>query len=248
MYSGTTWMSAIVPLIFHDGDQDKVNNMGHIMQIVPFVELNLPGMARATDILKERSPPRILKTHLRYEFLQKQVEEDRMKVILMFRNPKDTIVSFYHFYVMNQLLGQFPGTFHEFFQLVKAGHLQYGDLFDWYKDWWTNKKDQGNILVVKYEDLITDGLREVKKIAKFCNKDMDDSSLKKIVNACAFKNMKVNPSTKLDLEPFNVEKGSFYRKGAIGDWKNHFNEEESKWVDSQCEKHLKPIGLVFDYE
>ena len=248
-FSGTTWLSGILPFVLNEGDEDKVNAMGHRAFSVPYIELNLPGFPPASEILKTRPPPRVLKTHLRYEFLQKQVEEDKAKVIVIFRNPKDTIVSFYHFYRINKILGEFTGTFHEFFELVKARQLHYGDIFDWYKDWWP-KKDLDNILTLKYEDLINDSAAEIGKIAKFCNKVLDGATIQKIADACSLKQMKVNPNTTVDIKgsPFNLEKGEFYRKGVIGDWKNHFNEEESKWVDSQCEEHLKPIGLDFDYE
>ena len=150
---------------------------------------------------------------------------------------------------MNKGLGEFPGTFHEFFELVKAGQLHYGSLFEWYKDWWT-KTDQENVLVVKYEDLVKDGVAEVRRIARFLEKNLDNRAVESIVDACKIDRMRVKPTTRLSGPdvPFNHEKGNFYRKGGIGDWKNHLTEEDSKWVDKQCEKYLQPLGLSFDYE
>ena len=48
------------------------------------------------------SPPRICKTHLPYHFVDQWVERDRVKVIVPLRNPKDTLVSLYHFYSCNK--------------------------------------------------------------------------------------------------------------------------------------------------
>ena len=242
-------MSAILPLVLHEGDTSKVDAMGNLGKRVPYVEMALFGSLAALDGAENRDPPRVIKSHLRYEYFEKNIEEDGMKVVLVFRNPKDTLVSFYHFYRMNKVLGCFTGSWQDFLELVKCKRLHFGDLFDWYKDWWS-KRNQENILVVKYEDMVKDCAAVVRKMADFFNKNIDDDIVKEIVDACSIKSMRSNPLTTLDIKggPIDPKVGNFYRKGEIGDWKNHFTEEDSKWIDALCAEHLEPIGLTFDYE
>ena len=53
---GTTWLSAIVPLVLNDGDEEKVDAMGHMTANVPYVEIHIPGFPTVNEILtKEKS-------------------------------------------------------------------------------------------------------------------------------------------------------------------------------------------------
>ena len=56
------------------------------------------------------------------------------KVVVVSRNPKDCLVSFYHFYKYPHF-GGFEGDFHEFFELYKNKKLVNGDIFDFYLSW-----------------------------------------------------------------------------------------------------------------
>ena len=45
------------------------------------------------------------------------------------RNPKDTLVSYYHFYNTRAMFDKIP-TFSEFFEIFKKNDLVFGDWFD----------------------------------------------------------------------------------------------------------------------
>ena len=139
-----------------------------------FVEFTYPNWGPDIDVILSSNPPRVIKSHLRYEYFEKKIEgEAKLKTIILLSNPKDTMVSFYHFYKSHKSLGDFQGTFSEWFEMAKIGRLNYGDLFEWYQDWWS-KKDQENILVLKYEDTVKYSVGQVHQIAKFCGKEFND--------------------------------------------------------------------------
>eukprot|EP00914_Ancora_sagittata_P033363 GHVO01067238.1.p1 GENE.GHVO01067238.1~~GHVO01067238.1.p1 ORF type:complete len:298 (-),score=33.37 GHVO01067238.1:101-994(-) len=190
----------------------------------------------------------LAKTHLPYHMMEKHTQRDT-KIIVGLRNPKDNLVSFYHFYRMNKLLGNFTGTFHDFFKLVKTKQLAYGDVFDHSTGWW-NIRDRPNTMYVFYEDVSEDPVREVRRIAEFLGKNVSDDDVIKIADWTTFGNMSEAKSTNYTGHkgPFNFKVSPYMRKGTVGDWKNYFNEEESKYIDEQDKKFCAPLGLSFRYE
>ena len=171
-----------------------------------------------------------------------------MKTIVSLRNVKDMLVSNYHFYRMNEALGNYSGTFDEFFEMFKEKQHVYGDYFDHVLSWWTQKTNPG-VLFVHYEDMKKDLKNEVQRIATFVGKDLKDDVVDAIVEACTFKGMKTNPMTNCDNVPvFKKEISAFLRKGEVGDWKNYLNKEQNEYLDKVIAEKLDPVGLKMTYE
>ena len=144
-------------------------------------------------------------------------------------------------------MGKFEGSFNDLFELVKVKHVQYGDIFEWYKGWW-GAKDESNVLVVRHEGMIKNCAGVVRRVAQFCNKQLDSNKVEKIVDLCSFQSMRSNQMFLINGKDNLINKDNFFRKGVVGDWKNLFNKEECKYIDDMCNKHLKPIGLSFEQE
>ena len=56
------------------------------------------------------------------------------------RNPKDALVSLYHYYKTNVTLGNYAGSWNEWFDWMKEGKLLYGCPFVYWRDWWIYAK------------------------------------------------------------------------------------------------------------
>lgn len=100
--SGTTWAANIVSLIL--GWDDTGGDSTHLFHNVIHMEMTQghdltkastsPGLY---EIAKDIKSPRLLKTHLGLNFLPREIEEKRPKIIYVARNPKDVTVSCFHF-------------------------------------------------------------------------------------------------------------------------------------------------------
>ncbi|XP_039620647.1 amine sulfotransferase-like [Polypterus senegalus] len=97
---GTVWTQQIVSLIFEDDcTEDFQNNI----QRMPWIEFPMDGY----DFVNRLSP-RLYATHLPYHLAPKALKEKKAKVIYVFRNPKDTMVSYFHFSKMMNDLETIP--------------------------------------------------------------------------------------------------------------------------------------------
>ena len=111
--------------------------------------------------------------------------------------------------------------------------------------------DADNILFMKYEDMIKDLQGSVQKIAQFMCYNLDDSVIDKITEQCTFDSMRANPLADPDgYLQCDVKENTtpFLRKGIIGDWRNHFTDEQSSRLDDEYIKRMRGTGLEFSFE
>ena len=179
--------------------------------------------------------------------LQFQVCSDLLKTVVVMRNPKDMLVSLFHFYKINTLLGLFDRSWEDFFELFKNKKLLYGDWLDHVSGYWKNCSQRNNVLFIHYEDANNDIKSVLKRMATFLGKDLDDDKLHIIATHVQFANMKNNPMTNLqDLTELGILKDdSFMRQGEIGGWKDYFKEDQNKFVEEFYMEAVKEMGLSF---
>ena len=85
----------------------------------------------------------------------------------------------------------------------------------------------------------------IEKIAKFLNVPLSPDLKSKIVKETSFEVMKKNPATNYehwDTYGLRVpEEAKFMRKGVVGDYKNHMNEETSAAMDRWIKWKLNAV-------
>ena len=191
--------------------------------------------------------PRMFKSHMPFQLLPDDIL-DKSKAVLCIRNPKDTVVSYYH---MEQVIKDhsYDGDFAAYFNLFMDGMVLYCPYFEYVVEAW-KKRDHPNLCLLSYEDMKKDQASSVRKVAKFLGKDLSDNQIESLVEHLSFKKMKENSSVNGAVwqNTLFTEKGGFVRKGQVGDWKNYFTEEMNVRMDKAIEKYFKPIGLEFIYE
>lgn len=97
------------------------------------------------------------------------------------------------------------------------------------------KMANDRIIVVSYEDLLTQGSVELNKLmSKLCGTEADAKRVDEALHRYQFEGKK--PS----------QGDSYYRKGQFGDWMNHFNAESAKAFDHYFGHALVMAGYESD--
>ena len=215
----------------------------------PFIEAEIDGVVLA-DVFKTLPSPRVMKTHLPYELWKNQLRRyPNVKVIQTIRNPKDTLVSFYHHFRSSGQLGTFNGTWDQYFELFKQKRLPWGDYFEHNAEWYKFNRGRKESLVLIYEDMKKSHRDHVIQIAKFLGQDLTDKLIDMIVQKSSLKEMSVsvNEMFEKEIPSWKSDRSQFVRKGQVGDWVNYFSEEQSQFIDEKCKEYLEPLGLSFEY-
>ncbi|KAG9332867.1 hypothetical protein JZ751_014471, partial [Albula glossodonta] len=97
---------------------------------------------------------------------------EMVQMLVIFRNPKDTAVSFYHFSVKNPVLPT-PESWDKFYAEYMSGDVPWGLYFD-HALAWEKRLDDPNVMVITYEELKEDLFKGVQQISSFeaCLPDM----------------------------------------------------------------------------
>ncbi|KFM64916.1 Sulfotransferase 1C2, partial [Stegodyphus mimosarum] len=254
---GTTWTQFIVWEIINKGAVPPSPNQ-MMFQHVPFLEVTGP------DALEALSTPRIIKTHLPFHL---QPYNPSSKYIYIIRNPWDCCVSYYYHHQMDTSQPQL--TFDKYFELFITGELGWGDYFDHILSWYSHRNDP-NVLLLTYEEMKKDAKKAFFTIAKFLGdsyyKDLlDKNILENCLKHSDFKYMKslgmffpsfdeiqkdakkfAEEIGKIDREnakSYKVREVNFFRKGEIGDWKNHFSQVQIERFNEYMSKKLKGTEL-----
>ena len=172
----------------------------------PFLEICRGGEVCGLDLAADLPSPHVMKSHLPVRYFQKCIDKQSAKIIVVMRNVKDCLVSYYHFMRMNKDLADFDGTFDEFFEMFENKTLAFGDYFDHVTGWW-KQRDKPNILVVFYEDMKRDLTKEIQRVAKFLNRHLNENELAAIVKESIFETMQKNPETRISSSKSFVRNG-----------------------------------------
>lgn len=92
----------------------------------------------------------------------------------------------------------------------------------------------------------------IRIMAEFVGRSLSEEVVQRIAKHCSFDEMRTNNMVNRENLPikdlFDMTETKFMRKGIIGDWKNHFTEEQSRLFDNIYNDKLRAIGLDLCYD
>jgi len=117
---------------------------------VPYLENGYyPGIKE----IEKRKGRRLIKTHLPSDLLPPSAITNNSKILYIYRNPKDVIVSYYHFARM-LTYSNYKGSLNRFSNSFMNESVPYSPYFPHIDGYFKLKKRlPENILIVSYEDI-----------------------------------------------------------------------------------------------
>ena len=143
--------------------------------------------------------PSVSKSHLPFGHFPDDLV-NKCRIVTCLRNPKDTIVSFYHFEKLIQS-HDYEGDF-ETFDLFMDGLLLNMPYFEYVFEAW-KRRNHPNVCLLFYEELKADLAGNVRKVAKFMGKEITEEQVGILVDHLSFKKMKENKSLNLEAKSWN---------------------------------------------
>lgn len=259
--TGTTWLKALTFAIatrnlfgadVSSSTSPLLTALPHVY--IPHMELDFvsPDYDRDKHNPYHKFP--FFGTHVSYTSLPKSIQKSGCKMIYVCRNPKDTFVSMWHFYLKNNMI-QEKSSFETEFERFCQGKFIYGPFWDHVLGYWkASLENPERVLFLKYEDMKKDTLFYIRTIADFLNQPFSEEEEKsgvplKIMDLASFSNLRSLEVNKTGKYPIpggvNLGNSTFFRKGETGDWKNHLTREMAERVDRIMKQKFDGSGLTF---
>lgn len=197
--SGNTWFQNIILGVMY-GIDAKLSPPVLARDLVPDVHFN--------RFYRRYSKPMYFKSH----HLPQPIYR---RVVYLLRDGRDVMVSYHHY------LEALERKSLNFLELVKTGldHLP----CKWHEhvEAWEKNPYGAEMIFVRYEDMIADPMREVKRFAEFARHPADEPLLKKAVEAASFDSLQDRErrlgSTWPEKWPADKK---FFRRGLVGSFKD----------------------------
>ncbi|POI32480.1 hypothetical protein CIB84_003768, partial [Bambusicola thoracicus] len=220
---GVNWLIQILNDLIFTTIQSKP-----VSTELPFIECGDPDKYQVSEKnllqrMKQIPSPRILATHLNYDFLPKSIFKSKAKNV-------PSVPSY--------------SSWDEFFSEFMNGKVGWGSYFDHAVTWNKHIEDE-NTMIVIYEDLKENLTSGVKQIAEFFGFSPTAEQIQSIADRAAFQAMKNKAQ-----ETHGAVGTLLFRKGVVGDWKNLFTEAQNQEMDAKFKACLEgtKLGAKLKYD
>lgn len=227
--SGTTWLQTMLGLI-----------PGY--QIRPIYDPSrAPQFRDVTPMTFDLLPKygySVVKLHTRYSaYNLSTILAKAGRCVVLHRDLRDICVSRY-FHVLNQ-----PShRHHELYKRIGKDaaifhciNILRGSFFTWANDWQrAARENPGAVLEVRYEEMHRDVIGTMKKVLQFYGVPADGALIQLLSDSQIGK-------ARGDLKK-GLSKGDTSRKGAVGDWSEHFSQENKIYFKRIAGELLVELG------
>ncbi|KAG5527752.1 hypothetical protein RHGRI_028633 [Rhododendron griersonianum] len=251
--TGTTWLKSLLYYIVNRSSIDQLTR-SNPHKLVPQLELQVYG-PHATSPPPFPSPDtsssnRIFGTHLPYQIIGETVYTSDCRVVYVARNPKDTLVSMWHFVNTLEMFKTFPWPLEDFVDNFCKGHIAFGPYYDdvlgYHKESMERPK---KFFFITYEELKRDPKTHVTKLAEFLGYPFDnEEQVEEVVRSSSIetlRNHEVNKSTD-SFSFFEFPHNSYFRKGQVGDHKNYLTKDMINRIDTITREKFQ--GSILNHE
>lgn len=265
--SGNTWFRTFISNLLHEDERDinSIDTDGIASGRKPFDEmlginssdLDFEEIDRLRPLVYKRisgcaTKRKFLKVHDAYTMTNDGTPlfpSENSKAIYIVRNPLDVSVSFsYHLSVdIDRAIENMGKGDFSFCGNDNRLHKQLRQqLLSWslHVSSWMNAKDM-EVYFMRYEDMKLNPFETFKKAVDFIGMDVTKEQIIKAIGLSDFNRLKKQEEEKgFKEKPVGME--SFFRKGQIGDWKNHLNQDQVKRIIEDHGHMMLKLGYTKD--
>lgn len=223
--SGNTWVQNLIAGILLDSTSEFLTPR-LVNELVPDVH--------AKQYYKRFFDQMVFKTHA-------LPQPEYKKVIHLVRDGRDSLIS-YHKMGVNKSK-DYPHTLED--MVVKGVGLS-PSKWHIHTSQWLNNPYNAQIIRIRYEDLLDNGLEEIKKISEFIGVKRSESRLLEILqnnSITELRNRVEKHGMDNDHTWTNKHISTFFRKGIVGDYKDEMSEELIDYFNNEAKEEL----LFFNY-
>lgn len=242
--SGTNWAMQMAQQIIGHG----ASEFEHIHEVVPWPEAPVKMSSMKDTSYRDNTPSgrRVIKTHLPHTVVP--YGEDA-RYITVVRDPKEVIVSAYHF--LGGLFGISDSiTFDEWFHylarggtLIRAWSRHAAGYWQW--------RDRDNVLVLTYTEMKDDLEATIRRFARHLDEPLEEAAMTEIVRRCSFSYMKEHES-KFAPPNFPLRRkapmAQMVRRGQAGRSDEEMSPKQQAEVDDLCRAELARLGSALPYD
>ncbi|CAH8356379.1 unnamed protein product [Eruca vesicaria subsp. sativa] len=255
--SGTTWLKALAFAVVHR-NKYAPNLVSHPLlsdnphNLVQFLEADLYVKNQRPD-LEELPTPRLFATHMPFQTIHESLRDSPCKVVYVCRNIKDVLVSHWHF--RNKLVRKDLHSNYSLDDTVDEyikGAYAFGPFQDQVLSYWKESLvNPTHVLFMRYEEMVEKPEAQVMRLAdflgcSFTEEEKQSGTVEKILELCSIGNLSNLEANKSGTSSCGIAHQAFFRKGGVGDWKNHLTDDMARKLDEMVEKKLEGSGLKFE--
>ena len=220
--SGNTWVRFLLANVVESGAEQPID-FHSVHSVIPD-----HGIREHRQFIEALAEPRIMKSHSAFD-------RRFRRVIYLIRDGRDVMVSYYDYETKHQ---RFDGSFHDF---LLSSQLPYGLWADHVQSW-LNAREEIDLLVVQYENLLQDTQHELERMTRFVGISSAPDVLERAVRLSAFDQMQKLEQTR--GRPYGDTTYQFVRRGTAGQWSGAFDQESTAVFKSQANSLLFELGYV----
>lgn len=228
--SGNTWTRFLLGnLIYHTDPMTFANVESRIPEIYLFPDSKLRSLPR----------PRVLKSH---EYFDPRYQ----KTIYIVRDPRDVAVSMYHYSIKRRTIPEDQPI-----SSFIPGFLQGRFFVDWatwaehVASWYATRLHRNDFVLMRYEDMLTDPVNELKKVCLLLNIEPDASRLTRAVDlssAGRMRELEHAQSKEWKLTRNTRQDKPFIREAKKGTWRDQLPSDSVRLIESAWGDLMVQLG------
>jgi hypothetical protein len=228
--SGNTWVRFTLASILRPDRQIDFTSVHDVV----------PDIYRTSRSGLNRLPgPRLIKSH---EYFDPRYP----KVIYLVRDPRDVVLSYFHYEKRKQTIGQ-EADLEAYVDRFLAGELdQFGSWREHVGSWLGARLGDPRLLLVRYEDLTREPVREFARMVDFVGLPATSAGVEAAVQRNSFAEMRrieMSQARQGTIDKRRLER-PFLRSGRPGAWLDELPAEQGATIAAVCEPVMTSLGYL----